>query len=94
MRIEMRPVSVSDREEFLRMADLYYRELNPSFGPHENWKRCFFEKITSSARIFARWIVNEDEHLGFIRFGLEYHRFLPRVTGTIYLRRTISCERR
>src|SRR5260221_8649866 len=31
-----------------------------------------------------RWIVCDEKRAGFILFGLEKHRFLPRITGMIY----------
>jgi ribosomal protein S18 acetylase RimI-like enzyme len=81
---EMVPVTPAEREEFLRLAEQHFRELNASFVPHVDWRRGYFEKIQSTPDLFLRWIVVSGERAGFILFGLEDHRFLPRKNGVIY----------
>ncbi len=88
------PVTPADREEFLCMAEQHFRELDPAFVPHEEWKRSYFEKIQSNPDFFLRWIIVRGEHAGFILFGLESHRFLPRKTGAIYELYVASAHRR
>jgi ribosomal protein S18 acetylase RimI-like enzyme len=82
--IGMAPVAASEREEFERMAIEYFSELNPGFVPQNDWKECYFPNILSSPRYFLRWIVCDGIRVGFILFGLEMHRFLPRTSGVIY----------
>jgi ribosomal protein S18 acetylase RimI-like enzyme len=86
MEHEVRLVAVraGEREVFLRMAELHFRGLNPAFVPHEDWKRSYFETIMANPQFFLRWIVLGDDCCGFLLYGLEPHRFLPRKTGTIY----------
>ena len=43
-----------------------------------------FENILSNAQLSLRWIVVDEKRAGFVLFGLEAHRFLPRLNGTIY----------
>lgn len=73
-----------DRQAFLRMAEQHFRELNPTFVPQQDWKKHYFENVTANPLVFARWIVHEGERAGFILYGLEEHRFLPRLSGLIY----------
>jgi UDP-2,4-diacetamido-2,4,6-trideoxy-beta-L-altropyranose hydrolase len=82
--VTMKPVTSAEREEFLRMAEDHFHELNPSFVPHLDWKANYFEKIQSGSEFFLRWVLIGGKRVGFILFGLEDHRFLPRKTGAIY----------
>jgi ribosomal protein S18 acetylase RimI-like enzyme len=66
------------------MAKAHFRELNPGFVPHDDWERCYFETILDNPDMFLRWILADGERAGFILFGIEGHRFLPRRTGSVY----------
>ncbi|MGA2423987.1 MAG: UDP-2,4-diacetamido-2,4,6-trideoxy-beta-L-altropyranose hydrolase [Terriglobales bacterium] len=80
----MLPIAPSERDEFLRMAEKHFSEMNPSFVPQEDWKEHYFPTIMANPQYVLRWIVCDRQHAGFILFGLEKHRFLPRMTGVIY----------
>jgi len=80
----MTPVMPSERDEFLSMAVAHFSELDPSFQPHDDWKKYYFEIILANPQYFLRWIVSGEQRAGFILFGLEKHRFLPRKTGNIF----------
>lgn len=82
--IETKSVSSVEREEFLAMATEHFQSLNPNFVPHEDWKQNYFNNILSNPHYFLRWIVVDGNHAGFILFGIEPHKFLPRMTGAIY----------
>jgi ribosomal protein S18 acetylase RimI-like enzyme len=82
--ISLSAISQDDRQAFLEMAEQHFRGLNPAFSPHEDWKNHYFENILNNPRIFARWILFQDERAGFVLYGLEAHKFLPRLTGMIY----------
>jgi ribosomal protein S18 acetylase RimI-like enzyme len=82
--ITMSPIQPDEQEEFLRMAESYFTELNPAFVPALDWKEQYFQKIVSNSRNFLRWIVCDERKAGFILFGIEDHRFLPRQNGAIY----------
>lgn len=84
LAIEMIPVKSTERSQFLRMAEQHFRELNPDFVPHQDWQSNYFEKTQATPELFLRWIVVNGERAGFILFGVEGHRFLPRKTGAIY----------
>jgi len=77
-------VKKDERDEFLKVAELHFRGLNPSFTPQDDWKRCYFESLVGNAKFFLRWILCEGKRAGFILYGLEPHRFLPRTTGNIF----------
>jgi ribosomal protein S18 acetylase RimI-like enzyme len=80
----MSPIPTPDREDFLRMAMDYFFELNPTFVPQSDWRERYFSGIVSNPWYFLRWILSDGARAGFILFGLEDHRFLPRKTGVIY----------
>ncbi len=80
----MQPISQPEREPFLAMAAQHFSELDSSFVPHEDWKQYYFETILANPQYFLRWILCDGHRAGFILFGLEKHRFLPRVTGAIF----------
>jgi ribosomal protein S18 acetylase RimI-like enzyme len=80
----MVPVLPGEREEFLRMAVDHFSDLNPAFVPHPDWTERYFPAILSNPRFFLRWILCDEHKAGFILYGLEDHRFLPRLTGAIY----------
>ena len=80
----MLSIARAEREEFLRMATEHFRELNPDFAPDEDWKEQYFENIQGNPDFFLRWIAFDGTRAGFILFGLEGHRFLPRKTGAVY----------
>ena len=82
--LSMVPVEPDEREDFLEMAQQHFRELNPMFTPAQDWKNSYFENITRNPKYSLRWIVADEQRVGFILFGVEEHLFLPRQTGGIY----------
>jgi len=82
--VSMEAVSATDRDVFLAMAERLLRGLNPDFVPQADWKQSYFENILGNANLSLRWIVAEGNRAGFVLFGLEAHRFLPRFNGMIY----------
>lgn len=82
--VTMLPILSVDREEFLGMAVDYFSELNSSLAPHDDWKESHFPTILSRPGCFLRWIICDGRKVGFILFGVEDHRFLPRKTGAVY----------
>ena len=66
------------------MAVQYFSELSESFTPHRDWKQHYFETIQAGTNVFLRWIEADGERAGFILFGIEKHRFLPRKSGKVY----------
>ncbi|MGA8493605.1 MAG: UDP-2,4-diacetamido-2,4,6-trideoxy-beta-L-altropyranose hydrolase [Terriglobales bacterium] len=80
----MSPIQPNERDDFLNMAEKHFRELNPIFTPAPDWKNSYFENITKNPGHSLRWIVAGAQRVGFILFGVEEHRFLPRLTGAIY----------
>jgi ribosomal protein S18 acetylase RimI-like enzyme len=83
-RLRMIPVEPEECEDFMGMAQQHFRELNPMFTPAQDWKASYFENIKNNPRYSLRWIVADGQRVGFILFGTEEHRFLPRQTGAIY----------
>jgi ribosomal protein S18 acetylase RimI-like enzyme len=81
--ITLEPVLPADRKIFLGMAMQHFRELNPAFVPEADWKDSYFENIQRRTDYSLRWVVKDNEHIGFVLFGIEDHRFLPRKTGVI-----------
>ena len=82
--VKLQAVPAGDREEFMQMAERHFRDLNPAFAPHADWQQHYFNRIQSDENLHLDWIVAEDHKAGFILYGLENHRFLPRSTGVIY----------
>ena len=80
----MVPITQSERDQFLAMAVEYFSELNKSFIPHRDWEQNYFETIQAGTNVFLRWIVSDGKRAGFILFGIEKHRFLPRKSGRVY----------
>lgn len=78
------PVEASEKEDFIAMAEQYFRELNPQFVPAPDWKASYFENILRRQNYSLRWIVAGGQRVGFILYGFEDHRFLPRKIGAIY----------
>jgi UDP-2,4-diacetamido-2,4,6-trideoxy-beta-L-altropyranose hydrolase len=92
--LTMRAVEPDEQEDFLKMAEQHFRELNPMFTPAQDWKKSFFEKIENDPKYSLRWIIVGGRPAGFILFGVEEHRFLPRLTGVIYEVYVIPEQRR
>jgi ribosomal protein S18 acetylase RimI-like enzyme len=84
MQVTMTPIARADREAFMEMAVRHFCDLNSSFVAGDDWKQNYFERVVSKPRSFARWILCDEQRAGFVVFGLEDHRFLPRLTGMIY----------
>ena len=82
--VSMLPIAPAEQAEFLRMAEKHFSEMNPSFVPWDDWKQHYFPTILANPQYFLRWIICDGKRAGFILFGLEPHRFLPRITGVIY----------
>lgn len=82
--VSMLPVLPADREDFQKMAVDHFSELNSSFVPQNDWQERYFPAILANPQYFLRWIICDGQRAGFILFGLEDHRFLPRKTGSIY----------
>jgi len=75
---------ISEKREFMEMALNHFRELNPAFKLASDWQNCYFESIQSNPNYSLCWIVADGERAGFVLYGIEPHRFLPRRTGAIY----------
>lgn len=84
MRINTKAISRSEADSFLAMAERLFRGLNPSFVPQVDWKQSYFDNILSNASLTLHWIVVDENRAGFVLFGLEAHRFLPRFNGMVY----------
>src|SRR3954449_9941928 len=82
--LKLRPVLPQDRESFTTMAVSHFRELNRDFEPQADWKEHYFKKILNNPNLHLCWIESDGERAGFILFGLEDHKFLPRKIGAIY----------
>jgi ribosomal protein S18 acetylase RimI-like enzyme len=81
---ELVTVEARDRETFVAIAQRHFRELNPEFAPDQDWKTSYFDNILGNQNHSLRWIVTGGERVGFVLYGIEEHRFLPRQTGAIY----------
>lgn len=77
------PVGSSDRAELETMALLYFRELDPGFELWPEWQERFFPALMTGARQSAWWIMADGARAGFAILGLELHRYLPKVTGSV-----------
>ena len=84
MTVSTKAIMRSEAGAFLAMAERLFRGLNPSFVPEADWKQFYFENILGNVRLSLRWVVVDGTHAGFVLFGLESHRFLPRLNGMVY----------
>src|SRR5579864_50733 len=75
---------ISEKREFMEMALNHFRELNPAFKPASDWQTCYFESIQNNPNYSLCWILADGVRAGFVLYGIEPHRFLPRRTGAIY----------
>ena len=82
--VSLVPVTDAEGQEFLQMAVQHFRSLNPEFVPQSDWIEHYFRNIQSNSNYALRWILADGRRAGFILFGVEKHRFLPRSTGNIY----------
>jgi ribosomal protein S18 acetylase RimI-like enzyme len=87
-------VATGDRENFMAMAEEHFRELNPRFTPAQDWKASYFDSILGNRSCSLRWVVADGRRVGFVLYGIEEHRFLPRKTGAIYELYIIPDQRR
>ena len=94
LALSMVPIQSAQREEFLEMARQHFCELNPAFTPASDWRTSYFENISNNSGFRLCWIVVNDVRVGFILFGVEDHRFLPRKIGAIYELYVLPAERR
>jgi ribosomal protein S18 acetylase RimI-like enzyme len=78
------PITMEERQAFLTMAAQHFRELNPAFIPAQDWRDSYFEKIQANPAMRLCWLLAGGQAVGFIIFGVEEHRFLPRKSGAIY----------
>jgi UDP-2,4-diacetamido-2,4,6-trideoxy-beta-L-altropyranose hydrolase len=83
-RVARVAVSAADRAAFLSAAERHFLSLNPNFVAEDDWRQCYFENILANDRLTLQWIVVDGQRAGFVLFGIEAHRFLPRWTGMIY----------
>ena len=81
-QIELR--KVSEPGPFMQMALRHFCELNPAFEPEPDWERNYFQTIQTNQDFSLCWIVADGMRAGFVLFGIEDHKFLPRRTGAIY----------
>ena len=82
--VALAPVVTNEKEEFILMAERHFRELNPKFIAQQDWKDCYFQSISQNRDMTLEWVIASGRRVGFILFGLEPHRFLPRKSGMIY----------
>jgi ribosomal protein S18 acetylase RimI-like enzyme len=84
VKVKTETITAAQRDTFLAMAERLFRGLNPNFVPQADWKESYFDNILGNTRLSLRWIVADEKRAGFVLFGLEAHRFLPRFNGMIY----------
>jgi len=77
-------VGDADRAAFEAMAQEHFRSLNPAFVPAPDWLSSYFPGLMGNPDMRVCWIRQDDETAGFMIYGTEPHRFLPRRTGMIY----------
>jgi ribosomal protein S18 acetylase RimI-like enzyme len=82
LRIDLQ--AITEKDEFLAVALEHFRELNPAFSPDADWEKEYFRNITANPNYSLRWIIADGTRAGFVLFGIEAHRFLPRQTGAVY----------
>lgn len=82
--IQLQTIGSEESAEFLAMAQIYFRELNPAFVARADWTANFFDSILKNDSMSACWILSAGEKAGFVVFGVEPHRYLPRTTGVVY----------
>ena len=80
----LEPVAPKDRASFMAMAEQHFCELNSAFVPHPDWESGYFETIRANSNMFLCWIMLGERRAGFVLYGLEPHRFLPRRSGLVY----------
>lgn len=83
MNVSLAAVTDDDRGAFEAAAIAHYRELDPRFAPAEDWRREWFRAAAQRPRRFACWILADGARAGFIVYGAEPHRFLPREHGLV-----------
>jgi UDP-2,4-diacetamido-2,4,6-trideoxy-beta-L-altropyranose hydrolase len=81
--LSMALVKTKDQDPFLRMAEQHFRELNREFTPDQDWQDHYFDNIQKDSKYSLQWIIADGQRAGFILFGSEKHRFLPRQSGVI-----------
>ena len=82
--VRLAPVADSEEREFLTMAEAYFRELDSRFVPHQDWSTNYFRRLQSTPDAYLRWIQFGADRVGFVVYGVERHRFLPRTNGWVY----------
>jgi UDP-2,4-diacetamido-2,4,6-trideoxy-beta-L-altropyranose hydrolase len=87
-------VRSKERDAFLKMAEQHFRELNREFTPDQDWRDYYFDNVQKDPKYSLQWIIADGQHAGFILFGSEKHRFLPRKTGVILELYVIPEQRR
>ena len=87
-------VEAGERDEFMQMAQQHFCDLNPEFKPAADWQSSYFEKIQQNPALLLCWILADGQRAGFVLFGVEDHRFLPRKTGMIYELYVVPEQRR
>ena len=83
-RVQLVPIRLQDEEQFTAMAISNFQDLNPAFVPHDDWKQHYFSGILGNPDFHLEWIQEAGTKAGFILYGIEKHRFLPRKNGAIY----------
>jgi len=81
---DLLPVTPGDRQDCIAMAEQHFRGLNPEFTPASDWRASYFENILGNRDCSLCWIVSSGQRVGFVLYGVEEHRFLPRKSGAIY----------
>ena len=82
--LQLVPIRSEDEEQFTAMAISNFRDLNPEFVPHDDWKQHYFSWIQANPNLHLEWIQQDGKNAGFILYGVENHRFFPRKSGVIY----------
>jgi len=83
-RVLLSPVADSEASAFLTMAKDYFKELNPKFVAGADWQASYFSRLKSSSDTHLDWIHCNGERAGFVIYGVEAHRLLPRKNGYVY----------
>lgn len=85
MDIYLHTITPEESDQFLSLAEAYFKELNPNFVPTPEWKKNYYSRLASSPAIFPKWIKNkEGVIIGFIISGLVDHLYLMKKIGVVY----------
>ena len=82
-KIILNSIKLDDKNIFLSMADVYFKDLDVNFKMNREFESSFLENIILDKDVFIDFVHLDNEKIGFVKYSLEKHFYKNTLSGKI-----------